>query len=189
MPTQSPSQLHQRLAERFGEAVGPKNLTVIGAAVAAVSTLMLGLVDGGPLLLVARILWGLAFAGLSLAVLSYAVADKSRAGSRVGVGRSIQQIGPVLALSAGAWLTGIVGPREIFLILGVISLAALPLALFLPTVKNRPERKKTIWLPRPVPLDMFFFVVGFAVDSNDIDELLYEVRNVRLAIGDYINPA
>ncbi len=149
----------------FGEAVGPKNLTVIGAAVAAVSTLMLGLVDGGPLLLVARILWGLAFAGLSLAVLSYAVADKSRAGSRVGVGRSIQQIGPVLALSAGAWLTGIVGPREIFLILGVISLAALPLALFLPTVKNRPERKKTIWLPRPVPLDMFFFVVGFAVDG------------------------
>jgi MFS family permease len=149
----------------FGEAVGPKNLTVIGAGAAAVSTLMLWLVDGGPLLLAARILWGLAFAGLSLAVLSYAVADKSRAGSRVGVGRSIQQIGPVLALSAGAWLAGIVGPREIFMILGVISLAALPLALLLPKVVNRPERKKTIWLPRPVPLDMFFFVVGFAVDG------------------------
>ncbi|MDH3703372.1 MAG: MFS transporter [Alphaproteobacteria bacterium] len=149
----------------FGEAVGPKNLTIMGAGAAALSTLMLWGVDGGPLLLAARILWGLSFAGLSLAALSYAVADKSRAGSRVGVSRSIQQIGPTLSLSVGAWYAGVVGPREIFLILGVISLAALPLALLLPKEAKRPERKKTIWLPRPVRLDMFFFVVGFAVDG------------------------
>ena len=147
------------------EAMGPKNLTVLAATAAAVSTLMLWGVDGGPLLLAARILWGLSFAALSLAALSYAVADKNRAGSRVGVSRSIQQIGPTLSLSVGAWLAGVVGPRDIFLLLGVISLAALPLALLLPKAAKRPERKKTIWLPRPIPLDMFFFVVGFAVDG------------------------
>ncbi len=149
----------------FGETVGPKSLTILGAGAAAVSTLMLWGVDGGPLLLAARILWGLSFAGLSLAALSYAVADKSRAGSRVGVSRSIQQIGPALSLSVGAWLAGVFGPRDIFLILGVISLVALPLAFLLPAEAARPEPKKTIWLPRPIPLDLFFFAIGFAVDG------------------------
>ena len=130
----------------FGETVGPKNLTILGAGAAAVSTLMLWGVDGGPLLLAARILWGLSFAGLSLAALSYAVADKSRAGSRVGVSRSIQQIGPALSLSVGAWLAGVFGPRDIFLILGVISLVALPLAFLLPTEAARPA---SLWVPSP----------------------------------------
>lgn len=149
----------------FGEAVGPRRLAIVSAVAAAVSTLMLGAVSGGPLLLVARILWGLAFAALSLAALAYAVAYKTRAGSRVGVSRSIQQVGPALTLSVGAWLAGVVGPRDVFLILGVISLAAIPLALALPKEASRPVRKQTQWLPRPVRLDLYFFVVGLAVDG------------------------
>ena len=108
--------------------------------------------SGGPQLLVARVLWGLAFAGL-------------RAGSSVGISRAIYQIGPALSLSAGAWLAGVVGPRDVFLILGAVSIIAIPLACLLPRPIEGLPRKKTRWLPSPKRFDLYFFVVGFAVDG------------------------
>ena len=149
----------------FGEAAGSRMLAIISAVAAAVSTLILWAGDGGPILLVARILWGLAFAGLSLAALAYAVADRKRAGSRVGVSRAIHQVGPAFSLSVGAWLAGILGPREVFLVLGLISLMAIPLAFALPRDEVRANREKAKWLPKPKLFDLFFFVVGFTVDG------------------------
>lgn len=149
----------------LGEVAGSRILAIVSAAAAAISTLILWAGDGGPILLVARILWGLAFAGLSLAALAYAVADRKRAGSRVGVSRAIHQIGPAFALSVGAWLAGVLGPRDVFLVLGLISLTAIPLAFALPRDKVRANREKTQWLPKPQLFDLFFFVVGLAVDG------------------------
>jgi len=149
----------------FGEAVGSRTLAITAAVAAAVSTLILWAGDGGPVLLAARIVWGLAFAGLSLAALAYAVSDRKRAGSRVGVSRAIHQIGPAFSLSVGAWLAGILGPRDVFLVLGLMSLMAIPLALALPRDEVRANREKTQWLPKPTFFDLFFFVVGFAVDG------------------------
>lgn len=149
----------------FGEAVGSRTLAIVAAAAAAASTLILWAGDGGPVLLGARILWGLAFAGLSLAALAYAVADRKRAGSKVGVSRAIHQMGPAFSLSVGAWLAGILGPRDVFLVLGLISLTAIPLAFALPRDEVRANREKTQWLPKPNLFDLFFFVVGFAVDG------------------------
>ena len=149
----------------FGEAVGSRVLAITAAVAAAASTLILWAGDGGPVLLGARILWGLAFAGLSLAALAYAVSDRKRAGSKVGVSRAIHQIGPAFSLSVGAWLAGILGPRDVFLVLGLISLTAIPLAFALPRDKVRANREKTQWLPKPTRIDLFFFVVGFAVDG------------------------
>ncbi|MGH6621163.1 MAG: MFS transporter [Alphaproteobacteria bacterium] len=149
----------------FGEATGSRSLAIVAAFAAAVSTLVLWAGDGGPILLVARILWGLAFAGLSLAALSYAVADRNRAGSRVGVSRAIHQMGPALSLSVGAWLAGVVGPRDVFFLLGLVSLLAVPLASTLPKDEVRANREKTQWLPKPKLFDLFFFVVGLVVDG------------------------
>jgi len=149
----------------FGEAVGSRMLAITAASAAAASTFILWAGDGGPMLLVARVLWGLAFAGLSLAALAYAVADRERAGRKVGVSRSIHQMGPAFSLSVGAWMAGILGPREVFLVLGVVSLLAIPLAFTLPRDEIRADREKTKWLPKPKLIDLFFFVVGFTVDG------------------------
>lgn len=149
----------------LGDALGPRTLAIAATVTAVVSTLMYGLVSGGPALLVARILWGLSFAALNLAALSYAVADRARAGRRVGVSRAIYQMGPAFALSVGAWLAGVLGPRDVFLVLGFMSVLAIPFALRLPAEGGRPERRKTEWLPKPHRIDLFFFVVGFAVDG------------------------
>jgi len=149
----------------LGEWVGARQLGIVAANAAAVSTLMLWAFSGGPQLLVARVLWGLAFAGLSLSALAYAVKDKSRAGSSIGISRAIHQLGPVASLSVGAWLVSIVGPRDVFLLLGSVSLIAIPLAIRLPKPTTQPVRKPTKWLPRPRRFDLFFFIVGFAVDG------------------------
>lgn len=149
----------------FGEVVGSRRLAITAATAAAASTFILWAGDGGAALLVARVLWGLAFAGLSLAALAYAVTDRDRAGRRVGVSRAIHQMGPAFSLSAGAWMAGILGPRDVFLVLGIISLFAIPLAFTLPRDVVRADRETTKWLPKPRLIDLFFFVVGFTVDG------------------------
>lgn len=144
---------------------GIRLATITACIGGAASTVMYWLFDGGWLLLFARLLWGLSFAALTLTSLAYAVADRRRAGTRVGLSRAIQQFGPVFALTAGAWLAGQFGPKMAFLYLGLGSFIALPFALALPKEAAAPKRSRTQWLPKPHLLDWLFFAVGFAVDG------------------------
>lgn len=150
---------------RLTDIIGLRQMTLFSAIGGAVSTLMYGFFDGGPILLFARIVWGLSFAAASLTVLAYAVAERERAGTRVGISRAIQQIGSGFSLSVGAWLAGVIGAQTVFIVLGVLSLTAIPLALRLPveTVRRPPERQS--WLPKPMRHDWLFFIVGFGVDG------------------------
>ena len=144
---------------------GPRNIAIIAATTAAASTFMYWLFTGGWLLLGARILWGLSFAALSLVAYAYAVSHRAQAGRRAGVSWSIRQIGPGLALLFGAWLAGIIGVQEVFFVLGVLALPGILLAAFLPKEESQPAPTKGQWLPKPTQYDLFFFIVGFAVDG------------------------
>ncbi len=151
----------------------------------AASTLIFGLFDGGPVLLFARLLWGLSFAALTLICLAYAVDDRKRAGARVGLSRTIQQAGPALSLTAGAWLAGFAGPQTAFLFIGFASFAALPFAMTLPRETKPAERERTPWLPKPESLDLLFFAVGFAVDgvfTMTITLILADIVSLETAI-------
>ena len=150
---------------RATTAFGLRNATIVACIGGASSTVMYWLFDGGWLLLVARLLWGLSFAGLTLTTLAYAVADRRRAGTRVGLSRAIQQFGSLFALTAGAWIAGQFGPKSAFLFLGLASFLALPFALALPRERAVPRESRPRWLPRPHALDWLFFAVGFAVDG------------------------
>lgn len=153
------------LIARLTDAVGLRRMTLISAIGGAGSTILYGVADGGPILLFARIVWGLSFAAVSLTTLAYAVAERDKAGARVGLSRAIQQIGPGLSLSAGAWLAGVIGPQAIFTVLGLLSLTAIPLALKLPAETEKLAPSSRPWLPRPVRHDILFFIVGFGVDG------------------------
>ena len=144
---------------------GPRNIAIIAATTAAASTFMYWLFTGGWLLLGARILWGLSFAALSLVAYAYAISHRAQAGRRAGVSWSIRQIGPGLALMFGAWLAGIIGAQEVFFVLGVLALPGILLAAYLPKEESRPAPTKGQWLPKPTQYDLFFFIVGFAVDG------------------------
>ena len=150
---------------RATTAGGLRLATIVACIGGASSTVMYWLFDGGWLLLVARLLWGLSFAGLTLTTLAYAVADRRRAGTRVGLSRAIQQLGSVFALTAGAWIAGQFGPKSAFLFLGLASFLALPFALALPRERAVPRASRPRLLPKPHALDWLFFAVGFAVDG------------------------
>jgi predicted MFS family arabinose efflux permease len=156
---------------RLGERIGIRNLCILASVTAVVSTAMYGLVQGWAPLLAARIVWGLSYAALLLAALGYAASDRARTGSRVGVSRAIEQTGPLIALTVGAWLAGVVGPRDVFLYLSLLTVVAVLLALMLPPRAVRPptaaasSARRLGLLPKPDRLDILIFWMGFGVDG------------------------
>ena len=154
------------LIARLTHAVGVRNLCIGAAITATVSTALYGLGNGPALMLFARLLWGLTYAALVLATLSYAIESRERAGTRVGVGQAIQRIGPIFALLCGAWLVGKLGPNAVFLVLAIPTALALPVAMALPKqVAARTTERKPLSLSRPAPIDVLFFLQGYGVDG------------------------
>ena len=151
-----------RLTQRFGV----RRMCIAAAAGAAVSTALYGLGQGPVIILAARVIWGLTYAVLVLATLSYAVAYRARAGTRVGVGQAIQRVGPILALFGGAWLVGQIGPTETFLWLAIPTGLALIIAFRLPADPPRAaQAARTPSLARPAPIDVLYFLQGYGVDG------------------------
>jgi MFS transporter, DHA1 family, inner membrane transport protein len=117
-------------------------------------------------LLLARLVWGFAYGVLNVTTTAYAIGDGQGTGRRVGLNRAVGTAGPALALSVGAWLAVVLGPREVFVVLGVVGLVAVPLALTLPgevaAVSPPGAGATTRW--RPSRLNVLFFTVS-AVDG------------------------
>lgn len=150
---------------RLAQRLGARRMTLAAAIAGTASTAAYGLCPGEVPLLIARILWGLAFAALNLTTLAYAVREPGRVGQRVGLSQSVSNLGPLLSLSVGAWLVSIVGPQNVFVILGVATAPAIVLAWMLPDLAQTPEAKPKPLLPWPSWLDLWAFALGFAVDG------------------------
>lgn len=151
---------------RLTQRMGIRTMCIAAAITATVSTALYGIGHGPVTMLAARILWGLTYATLVLATLSYAIEARESAGVRVGTGQAIQRIGPILALLVGAWLVARVGPNNVFLILSIATLLAIPIALTLPKgVRSNVKMNKPASLARPKPIDVLFFLQGYGVDG------------------------
>ena len=151
---------------RMTYKIGVRRMCVGAAVVATISTALYGFGQGPATILIARISWGLSYAALLLVTLAYAVEYRSQVGVRVGVGRAVQRVGPIVALFIGAWLVGFVGPTTAFLILAVPTALAIPVALTLPQYHTaKTQRDKPTPLARPRPIDILFFLQGYGVDG------------------------
>ena len=151
---------------RLTYTLGVRNMCIVAAIVATLSTALYGLGSGPTSMLVARILWGLTYATLLLATLSYAIESRASAGTRVGVGQAIQRVGPILALLFGSWLVGRMGPNAVFVLLAIPTALAIPIALTLPKgVKAKVKKNKATSFAKPKPIDVFFFLQGYGVDG------------------------
>ena len=151
---------------RLTLAVGVRRMCIGAAITATVSTAMYGFGQGPAMILTARILWGLTYAVLVLATLSYAVEFREKVGTRVGVGQAIQRVGPILALFGGAWLVGQVGPNTAFALLALPTAVAILIALSLPKAEaSAAKRSKPASLAKPKPIDVLFFLQGYGVDG------------------------
>lgn len=151
---------------RLMQVVGVRRLCIGAAVTATVSTALYGVAQGPWVMLAARILWGLTYAGLLLATLIYAVEYRQRAGTRVGVSKAIQRAGPIAALLGGAWLVGQVGPNMTFIVLAAPTALAILIALSLPEdTRSTSTAKPSASLERPQPVDIVFFLQGYGVDG------------------------
>jgi hypothetical protein len=147
------------------ERFGPRAACIAAALGAAASTLGYALLSGLFPLLAARLLWGLSFAALNIATQALATAEAHGASRRSGRARAIIASGPMLALLAGAAVFETVGPRPVFLALGLIALLALPLALRLPAEAGHRVQVSRRRLSIPSPLDTWSFVQGLTLDG------------------------
>lgn len=151
---------------RITHTVGVRNMCIAAAVTATVSTALYGVSQGPGLMLVARLLWGLTYATLVIATLSYAIESRQSTGTRVGVSQGIQRTGPIFALLFGAWLVGITGPTLVFTILALPTAGAILVAWSLPrNVEAKVNHNKPISLSRPKPVDVLFFLQGYGVDG------------------------
>jgi len=153
---------------RLGNRIGPRRLTILASFGAVASTAGYGFLDGGPALLVARIVWGLSFAALNLTTLVYAIAGNESSGRMVGNSRAIREIGPIIAAASGAWLATSLGPREAFWAMTVLTVLAAPMAWALPhrsPSEAAPATPRRFRLNRPSTFNLFSFAVGLAGDG------------------------
>ena len=153
----------------LAERIGLKRMCLIAALSATLSTAGYGFLEGEILLTISRMVWGLSFAALLLVTLSYAAANPLKTGTRIGLSRSVEQVGPLLAMTVGAWLAVIAGPRDVFLYLSLATAVSICLAFGLndfgqkKRVKRPMARDKVF--PRPDSLDLLIFWMGAGVDG------------------------
>lgn len=149
--------------------IGPKKLCLIAATMAVASTLGYAMLAGTFWLSLSRALWGLSYAALLLSTLSYAAVNPAKTASRIGLSRSVEQVGPLLAMTVGAWLATIVGPKTIFGYLAVCSSVSVALAFFLvegakPRTIKRPAKNQRLF-SKPDSLDAMIFWMGAGIDG------------------------
>jgi hypothetical protein len=144
---------------------GPRAACVAATFGATAATLGYALTTGIIPLLIARLLWGLSFAALNIATQALVTAEAAGAGRRSGRSRAIISTGPMLGLLGGAMLAEIIGPRMVFLALGIIAVMALPVAARLPGGPGQTLRIPGRRLTLPSPLDLWAFVQGLTLDG------------------------
>jgi MFS family permease len=150
------------LARRFGANM----LTAAACTAAALTTIGYGLATSFVVFFIARCVWGGAWGILNLLMTAYAYGDGRGAGKRIGVARAASIAGPLLALLAVGPLCVSIGPHQMFVLYGVLSLAAIPIAFMLPPLRAAPKddaRPERRWAP--TPLNILFFGLSFTADG------------------------
>lgn len=169
-------------AAALGERIGPKAMMIAAAIGSAVSTTLYGLVDSEAVQVVARMVWGISYASLNLATLSYAVSDRANAGKRVGASRAAIGVVQAMSLVGGAWVALQVGPRPTFLLLGGLTLVSLVAAMMLPRLPRTPTGHKGFRLPVPHRLEAWGFLLGFTSDGVFLLTLAFLMKDSITAV-------
>ena len=132
------------LIVEIGQFFGARKLVFIASTCAAASTLGYGLFDSIYLLILSRVLWGLSYAGLLVATLYYASINYNKSGSRIGISRAIEQVGPLTVMVLGTWLAATIGPKEVFIYLAWVSALGILLAFFLIEIREDEKSQRPV---------------------------------------------
>lgn len=143
---------------------GVRQLTILAAVMAVISTTTYGLDLGLFPLLFFRIIWGIAFAILRISAMAYAF-DYERVGISLGAGRGMQEIGPLIALWLGPILLIHFRPETVFLLMAVISIAAIIFAISLPPLLYISETISPIKWRLPSTFNTLSFTLSIIIEG------------------------
>lgn len=139
--------------------LGYKPMVILGAVLATLTTLSYGLALPIWMWLIARVGWGMAFAALQICVLGYATEEK-KMGVHLGLSKAIHAAGPMLALILGPLLVAWTNMRLTFILFGLITAFAIPLAFKLPYESYQMDRTMSGKFPKPRWLDGLIFATA-----------------------------
>lgn len=143
---------------------GVKPVTIVASVLAIISTAGYGTGCGLLLLILLRVVWGLAFAILRISALAYAF-QHGYAGRSLGMSKSIQEAGPLLALGIGPLLLNYFSITNTFILLGLISVPSLIYATHLPELKYNPVAPGRTWIRIPSSFNSMTFAVSFFAEG------------------------
>ncbi|WP_276372609.1 MFS transporter [Chryseolinea sp. H1M3-3] len=119
------------LIARACATFGFRSITIIGVAVAIISTAGYGFATGIFTWVLFRISWGLSYSVLRISAISYSL-DHERQGFSLGLSKSVQEAGPMITLIVAPPLLFQLDTQIIFYILAIASLPGLYFAFRLP---------------------------------------------------------
>jgi MFS family permease len=146
--------------------IGMKKVLIAVSFLAVITTFIYGLKLGLLSFILARIIWGLSYSGLTISTLNYASKVKSNSGFIFGITQSIKSVGALMALWIGSILITSVGiERGIFIITGFSSVAIL-LSFTLPNSSHNPTNKiKTKQTFSITPINLLITFLAIAIDG------------------------
>jgi MFS family permease len=149
---------------RFYAERGPRTACMLAAIGSIIAALGYAICSGLWVLLVARLIWGLSFAAMNIAVHALPTAVLNGAARRSGWSRSIIACGPMIGLAGGAVVAHFYGPRVVFFLLAAIAVFALAFAHRLPIT---PEQHVSSGprFSKPGPISIWSFCMGFTLDG------------------------
>jgi MFS family permease len=144
---------------------GFRIMTIAAVIIAILSTAGYALATGIYAWLLLRICWGLSFSAMRMSTIGYAL-QHNKQGFALGFTKSIQESGPMFCLFIAPVLLHYFNPRDIFLILGLLSLPALYFAFNLPEAHDEMHRPTpSIFSKVPSTFNMITFLSSFLIDG------------------------
>lgn len=143
---------------------GVKNVLLLGGVLAAATTLVYAFNPALWIWGLSRVIWGLSYSSLRLSTIEYA-GKSGRTGSALGVGRSIQEAGPLLAYWIGPLMINTLGAPVTFTSWAIGTLLLLPALHRLPDLKAPGQNIAPLTFQRPALADTWVFASSFAVEG------------------------
>jgi MFS transporter, DHA1 family, multidrug resistance protein len=149
---------------RFFAKYGLRRVMILAVCLAILSTGGYTISSTAWVWLVFRICWGISFSAMRLGALGYAL-SAPRQGFVLGISRSLQEAGPMVALILSPILLNYFGARSIFLLLALLSIPGIYFAFALPRVDDKTQSLQNKKLHFPSTFNLITFVSAVLIDG------------------------